>query len=141
MYGIATTQTRLQSETADNVVWARYTSHAHAPAADSPLAAALSRIEFTELPTPSPLRTVVEYASRTLEAVEERQTKMLVITGRSRRLAVENHHAELRQLSEEYGGGMTSEVKKTIGDVAMSFVLTGSKASIVVMQAADFSVD
>ena len=43
--------------------------------------------------------------------------------------------SELKELIEEHGG-IAHEVKKTVGDVAAAFIVTGSKASIVVLQAA-----
>jgi threonine aldolase len=55
-------------------------------------------------------------------------------------LAAENHHAELKQLINEHGG-VASEVKKTVGDVASAFIVTGSQASIVVLQAANVPTD
>lgn len=64
----------------------------------------------------------------------------MIIAGRSRRLAAENHHAELKGLIEEYGS-VASEVKKTVGDVASAFISTRSEASVVVLQAANASVD
>ncbi len=66
----------------------------------------------------------------------------MIVTGRSRRLAVENHHVELKALIDQHrDGGVMQEVKKTVGDVASSFIVTGSKASIVVLQAANVSTD
>lgn len=62
-------------------------------------------------------------------------TRLLVVTGRSRRLAVENHSTELKELMAEYGG-VGSEVKKTIGDVATAFVVAGCGTGVVVLQAA-----
>ena len=47
---------------------------------------------------------------------------------------MENHHKELKELMEEYGN-IGSEVKKTVGDVATAFVLSGCAAGLVVMQA------
>ncbi|OBZ68862.1 K(+)/H(+) antiporter 1 [Grifola frondosa] len=133
VYGNATTQTRLQSETADNIAWARYTSHVHA-------SAALSRIEFAELPTPTPLHAVIERAASMVAATAENRSRLLVIAGRSRRLAAENHHTELKQLMEKYGG-MGGEVKKTVGDVTAALVVSGCEASVVVLQAANVSID
>ena len=49
---------------------------------------------------------------------------------------------ELKELIEVRGAGsatVTSEVKKTIGDVASSLVVSGCKASIVVLQAGNDS--
>ncbi|KAL6303874.1 Sodium/hydrogen exchanger family-domain-containing protein [Sparassis latifolia] len=138
VYGNATTQTRLQSETADNVVWNRHASHIPVP--DSVFSAALSRVEFTELRTTTPLRSVVDYASNLPRAAEERHRRPLVITGRSRRLAVENHAAELKQITDEHGG-VGNEVKKTLGDVATALIVSGCQAGVLVLQAANEPID
>jgi hypothetical protein len=135
VYGDATTQTRLQSETADNVTWARYTSPAPEMAATS-LTSALSRIEFVNLASPTPLHTLIQNATSKLETFVENGARLLVVVGRSRRLAVEDHIQELKDLMNNYGH-VGSEVKKTIGDVATGFVVSGCKAGIVVLQAAN----
>jgi len=135
VYGHATTQTRLQSETADSVTWARYSMHpTEGPV--TPLTNALSRIEFKELITPVPLHTLVENARSQIESLNEKRSRLLIMAGRSRRLAVENHHHELKELMEEHGS-VGHEVKKTIGDVATAFVVSGCKAGLVVVQAAN----
>jgi hypothetical protein len=61
--------------------------------------------------------------------------KLFVVTGRSRRLAVENHQQELRELMEEHGR-VGAEVRKTVGDVATAFVVAGVGSGVVVLQAA-----
>lgn len=137
MYGAQTTQTRMQSETADNVIWTRYASREQD---DTPLSAALARIEFSEVRTPTPLHTVVERSTHIAESASERGCRPMVIVGRSRRLAVENHHSELKQLMEQHSA-FGSEVRKTVGDVAAALMATGCKASIVVLQAANVSQD
>ena len=133
VYGYATTQTRLQSETADNLAWSRYASP---PSEQHPsqLAEALSRIDFMELQTPVPLHAIVSRASQQFDALVEKRSRLLVVAGRSRRLAVENHREELKELIEEHGS-VGNEVKKTIGDVATAFVVSGCKAGLVVIQA------
>ncbi|KAF8625621.1 hypothetical protein AX17_006806 [Amanita inopinata Kibby_2008] len=162
VYGYANTETRLQSETADNVAWVQYTQQKKEQGSNSQ--AALSRIEFRELFTPTPLHSAIAEASirradgdgETKEVAEAdagastrskggREAKdgraplgsnrLLVMTGRSRRLAVENHSKELKQLMEEYGN-VGAEVKKTIGDVAAAFVVAGCGHGVVVVQAA-----
>ncbi|OCH91590.1 hypothetical protein OBBRIDRAFT_792066 [Obba rivulosa] len=129
---------RLQSENADNLVWERYASHVPQP--DSRLSDALSRIEFSELPTPLPLHTITERATALYDSCNQRGSRMLAVVGRSRRLAVENHQAELKQFMDKYGtvGG---EIRKTVGDVAVSLVVSGCKASIVVLQSAEQATD
>ncbi|KAF7980666.1 hypothetical protein HWV62_37087 [Athelia sp. TMB] len=133
VYGYATTQTRLQSETADNLAWSRYASP-RSEQHPSHLAEALSRIDFMELQTPVPLHAIVSRASQQFDALVEKRSRLLVVAGRSRRLAVENHRDELKELIEEHGS-VGNEVKKTIGDVATAFVVSGCKAGLVVIQA------
>jgi hypothetical protein len=125
MYGNATTQTRLQSETADSVTWAKYAT----PCAtkDPVLGGALSRITFEELASPTPLHAALQRA-RTL------QHRPIVVVGRSRRLAVVDHHAELRTLEGEHGA-VHADVRKTVGDVGAAFVSAGLDANLLVMQA------
>jgi hypothetical protein len=136
VYGNATTQTLLQSETADNVTWARYASHTTSGVSSSALTAALSRVEFVNLANPAPLHALIQQASSQIESLAEKRTKLLVVVGRSRRLAVEDHRQELKELMDDYGT-VGSEVKKTIGDVATGFIASHCKAGIIVLQAAN----
>ncbi|KAI8978732.1 Sodium/hydrogen exchanger family-domain-containing protein [Trametes punicea] len=132
VYAHATTQTRLQSETADNIVWSRYT---HPDASSDPtLAPALSRMVFSEVGTPAPLRYIIREALGMSQTALEERSRLLILTGRSRRFAVENHHAELKSVMEEHGG-IANEVKRTVGDVATSLVVSGCQASVIVFQA------
>ncbi|KAI9443434.1 Sodium/hydrogen exchanger family-domain-containing protein [Lactarius indigo] len=126
MYGNATTHTRMQSETADGVTWARYAPPAAAATSDRALADALSRVTFEEVASPTPLHAALRRAG-TLE-------RAIVVVGRSRRLAVEDHHVELRMLEEEHGA-VRADVRKTVGDVGTAFVMAGINATLLVMQA------
>ncbi|KAI0786158.1 Sodium/hydrogen exchanger family-domain-containing protein [Abortiporus biennis] len=135
VYGNANTQTRLQSETADNILWARYTSHNSEP---------LQRITFKDLPTSTPLhstiqqiRTLLPHSHATASGSGDTSTaRLLVVCGRSRRLAVESHHQELKTILEEYKSSTYGVlVSKTAGDVAASVILSGTRANLVVMQA------
>ncbi|KAI1785526.1 Sodium/hydrogen exchanger family-domain-containing protein [Ganoderma leucocontextum] len=130
VYGHATTQTRLQSETADNIAWARYTR----PENPS-LTPALARMEFVEEASPAPLHAVIDRARKMSETAVDGRSRLLVLAGRSRRLAAENHHAELKTITEEYGG-VGSEVKRTVGDVTTALVVSRCQANVVVFQAA-----
>ncbi|KAG5636492.1 hypothetical protein H0H81_007826 [Sphagnurus paluster] len=132
-YGQHNTEVRLQSETADNITWARYASP-QPDANSSPLTSALSRIEFKECATPTPLRAAIR------DAVAPHGQRLLIVVGRSRRLAVENHRMELKGLMDEYSS-VGSEVKKTIGDVATAFVVAGCGEGVVVLQAAAVEAD
>ncbi|CDO73116.1 hypothetical protein BN946_scf185007.g170 [Trametes cinnabarina] len=132
VYAAPTTQTRLQSETADTIAWARYTRHD--TSADPSLAAALSRVVVTEAATATPLRYIIDTARRMSQSAQAEQSRLLVLTGRSRRLAAEDYHTELKSIMEEHGN-VASEVRKTVGDAATSLVISGCETSIVVLQA------
>jgi len=125
------TQTRLQSETADNIAWGNYTN----PASHNPEArAALSRISFSDESSSTPLRRVLQLAST---ASSRHSTKpLIVVVGRSRRLAVDSHKQELLQLAQEYNAAISSEAPKTFGEVGAALFAAGANASVVVVQAA-----
>jgi hypothetical protein len=136
MYGNATTQTKLQSETADGITWSRYASvreEEGSPRRGSAFGEAISRVTFEELATHDPLHSVLHRA-RLL------QRPLVVVIGRSRRLAVEDHHAELRALEAEHSA-VRADVRKTIGDVGTAFVMAGIDANLLVMQASGTSSD
>jgi hypothetical protein len=61
---------------------------------------------------------------------------MIVLAGRSRRMAVESLHSELRGLITESGSSISAPVPKTLGDVGAAMVLTNVNASLLVLQAA-----
>lgn len=143
VYGPASTQHRLESEGADNLIWARYAKrYEHSNPVPLPHAAesALTRIKFEEVATPRPLHALVERAVVELKACEQGWKSLFIVAGRGRRLA-ESHHIELRALVEEsgkgYGAGFGAEISRTVGDVAAAFVASGTNASLLVLQAAD----
>jgi len=134
VYAHATTQTRMQSETADGIVWEQFAGKQRDGGSVS-LLGALSRIEFAELGSPKPLHAIAHRVAEIHEGAVARRSRMLVVVGRSRRLAAENHHAELKELIEEHGG-VGGETRRTIGDVGTALVVCGGKAGLVVLQAA-----
>lgn len=140
VYGAHTTQMVMQSKTADTIAWERYS----VPAArggegvEPELARALGRIELQDLATPVPLHAIISHG---VVNGTHGDARLLVVLGRSRRLAVEDHHAELKELSDERGEHLTSDVRKTIGDVASAFVVTDVRAALVVMQATTAAMD
>ncbi|KAL5512754.1 hypothetical protein ACEPAG_3020 [Sanghuangporus baumii] len=156
VYGAFTTQTRLQSETADNLTWERYASPSGDPPIPPVVAEALSRITFRTHATPRPLHFIIEEISSLSQPQSQPRSsrpsyhprvsrKVTVILGRSRRLAVEDHSLELKELLEEHhgSGNVSGEVRKTVGDVASAIIGYSSSGSsngfdvgIVVMQAA-----
>src|SRR5882757_3587824 len=128
MYGNATTQTRLHSETADGISWARYAAPSAAEQSHTqPLSDALLRATFEELASPTPLHATLQRVRlMQQQQQQQRSSVIIVVVGRSRRMAVEDHHAELRALETEYGGAsVRADVRKTVGDVGTAFVMAG----------------
>ncbi|KAG2088910.1 Sodium/hydrogen exchanger family-domain-containing protein [Suillus cothurnatus] len=111
------TEMRFQSETANSVLWARYANSQLSDDTPSSLSAALSRIKFSEYSSPSPLHHAIQLASA--------QKPVLVVVGRSRRLAGEDHTSELQQILEERSSVGQDVISKTIGDPATAFVASG----------------
>jgi len=60
---------------------------------------------------------------------------MIVLLGRSRRMAVEDLKGELKELCES-GPAIGSSVSKTLGDVGAALVGKNVNASLLVLQAA-----
>ena len=124
----------MESDTADNVAWARYAPASAPDTKPSPPALSSNpHVEFKYLVTPIPLHAAIQEA--TAIALSSSGCKLVVVTGRSRRLAVENHRAELRTLMDEHSH-VGAEVRKTVGDVATAFVVAGVGSGVVVVQAA-----
>jgi hypothetical protein len=134
VYGQPNTQMRMQSETADNMIWSQYAGRSPSNSdIPGPLRAALSRIDFTNLASPTPLHAAIQRASM--------YQRVLIVVGRSKRLAVENHHAELKDLVEEHRVVGHEVTSKTIGDVATAFVVSGCATAMVVLQAANVGME
>ncbi|KAJ7098661.1 Sodium/hydrogen exchanger family-domain-containing protein [Mycena belliarum] len=133
VYGAHSTQTRLVSDTADNLLWDRFAlpSSAHAPG----VAAALSRVTFAKQAAAAPLHRIVELVELESAKLAAGQN-LMVLLGRSRRMAVESHKAELQQLISGKGTSIGSAVSKTVGDVGAALVASGTGASLLVLQAA-----
>jgi hypothetical protein len=137
IYPQNSTQHHLQSETADNLAWGQMTS---SPDAQSPaILGALSRMSFVEGSSSAPLAEVLRRCNEEHDVAASGNKALLVVAGRGRRMAAESHTDELRGIiagtgaSEVIGG----EVRRTVGDVATSFVATGAKASLLVLQASE----
>ena len=137
VYGQPTTQMRLQSETADQIAWSKYTSSPDANASTPGLRHALARIHFSDTHTPVPVHAAIQHA----RALRENSPRLLIVAGRSRRLATENHHAEMKRVLETCRSGVgpvgLEGMRKTIGDVgtAMTVAMSGSASAVVVLQA------
>ncbi|KAJ8086252.1 K(+)/H(+) antiporter [Marasmius tenuissimus] len=124
VYPSMTHEVRMQSVTADGVVWERYST-------SSP---ATSMITFRELHVESgkALRGLIEDIRSSVF-----RGRRIVVTGRSRRLAVENH---VKELKEAFHGGERTDVRKTVGDVASALMSRGSSMGLdglVVVQASE----
>lgn len=120
----------MQSDTADNFLWDRVTSTNSSFSAED--RAAMSRISFRSESVVRPLHRMLELANSEASRTSK---PLLVVAGRSRRMAVESHKRELQQFVTERGASLASEVSNTLGDVASVFVVVGGNASLVVMQA------
>ncbi|VDB90100.1 unnamed protein product [Peniophora sp. CBMAI 1063] len=131
VYGAQTTQMRLQSDTADNIAWGKYT---HAGIHTHQLASALSRVSFLEESSAQPLHHLLN-----LTAQRSGSKPPVVVVGRSRRMATETHKQELLNLAQEHNAAVSSELPKTIGEVGAAFVATGANVSLMVVQAVSTS--
>ncbi|KAH9077083.1 cation/H+ exchanger [Lactarius deliciosus] len=129
VYSQQGTHGRMQSDTADNILWDRLTSPntSFSPA----IRAALTRISFQRESAARPLHRMLELAGE----ASQTSRPLLVVAGRSRRMAVESHQRELHELVSERNTSLESEVAKTFGDVGSTFVVGGSNVSLIVTQA------
>jgi len=139
VYGQPNTAYFLQSDTADDLTWARYASPTWdnfkgKPAAAAQLRSALSRIEFTEMSGALPLHALVQRAKQ-LREVDARR-RVLIMAGRSKRFAREGWGREVKQLVEAQRCTGHETVQNTIGDVGTAFVVGASGVSgVIVVQA------
>ncbi|KIM35156.1 hypothetical protein M413DRAFT_449865 [Hebeloma cylindrosporum] len=135
VYGQPNTETRLASDTADNIIWDRYTQPNTSRSIT--LASALSHITFLAESSPTPLRRVTDLVKEEAEqSVAEKGKTIIVLAGRSRRLAVESLSGELRKLTADIASPISSSVPKTLGDVGAALVATNVNASLLILQAA-----
>ncbi|KAI0062943.1 cation/H+ exchanger [Artomyces pyxidatus] len=134
VYAQRDTQTRLQSDTMDDLVWTRFTSQTAQHSPD--FASALTRITFEHEYTSYPLHTMLDRAAEDAKRRASTGTTkpLLVVAGRSRRMAAESHDAELRQLLSEHNASLGSEAPKTFGEVATAFLATDVNVSMIVLQ-------
>ncbi|KAJ6560286.1 Sodium/hydrogen exchanger family-domain-containing protein [Mycena capillaripes] len=133
VYGQHNTQTRLVSDTADNLLWDRFTLPSGTR--DAAVASALTRITFTTQDTREPLHEIAELVDSASQGLSAGKN-LIVVLGRSRRMAVESHQAELQKIVAAKGASIGSSVAKTVGDVGAALVASGSSASLLVLQAA-----
>jgi len=131
IYGQSNTQVRLESDTADNLTWEQFTKPPRTN----------SRITFHTETTSKPLTKAIELikSEATLRSSTTSSNKtMIVLAGRSRRMAVESLHNELCGLINDSAGSpsISAPVPKTLGDMGAALVLTNVNASLLVLQAA-----
>ncbi|GAA97261.1 uncharacterized protein L969DRAFT_44257 [Mixia osmundae IAM 14324] len=140
MYGPASTHNQLQSETADELLLARYFSDSQD--LDPFLRTGLQRVQYSVVKTARPLFTTLVKARQTAQASS---TPILIVTGRSRRGGL-SHREELSAVLkghvEQHNGQVPSlgiaaspEVRKSLGDVASAIVGTKCPASLLLVQA------
>ncbi|KAF5322333.1 hypothetical protein D9619_000239 [Psilocybe cf. subviscida] len=132
VYGQHNTQTRLASDTADNILWSRYAQPSSSPKSGG----ALSRIAFHTENAARPLHRIVELVKEEVaESATEAEKALIVIAGRSRRLAVESLSAEYSAMTAQLAAPVSSSVPKTLGDVGAALVSSNVNASLLVVQA------
>lgn len=140
IYGAATTHTRMQSSTADDLYWSSYANPSDnvagpsSPKIAKSLTTALSRISFSEEESAVPLHALVKNASTLSSNSKE---ALLVVAGRSKRLGPDTHSRELDGLMQnpEYRS-VSSDVRKTLGEVSTALVSSGGSWGLLVIQAA-----
>jgi len=125
VYGHQSTQTRLASDTADDLIWGRYTSKV----TDTTLRQAVGRIKFSEEHTDRPLHFVQTFTAGL------RSGRSLIVLGRSRRMATDSHTAELKSLLSENHTSIGSEATKTLGEVGTAVMSGGAGEGVLVVQA------
>jgi len=127
----------MNSQTVDHVLWSRVTSSETAGS---------SRLTFAQLHSPRPLNAALEYLSKELsppastsDPKANASKGIIVAVGRARRMAVESHEAELRDIAAKARAQSTGDLRKTVGDVASAFII-GTPHQLLVFQASSASV-
>lgn len=136
IYPHETTQTRLASDTADNICWFKYAPQkpqdAIPPSHPPTIESALARIQFSTMTSATPLRSLME-RSPSLSGGR----RLIVVAGRGKRLAAESHQDEMQVLlsgGQSGYGALGNEMRKTLGDVATAFLISGVGAELLVVQ-------
>jgi hypothetical protein len=141
VYGTTTPDSRLQSETADNLAWSKYfPSPGEEPVTLSTnVRKALTRITASVVQTNLPLHTTLKRL-REFSSVPS-SAPILAVASRSRRGA-ESHATELVQYLKDqvvdgHGLGIasSSDVRKTLGDIGSAVVVSGLAGAVLVVQA------
>lgn len=138
VYAHHNTETRLLSDTADNLLWASL-APANVPVVNAHSSTSLppptTQLQFQEVYTTQPLhdftrmsRSAARHA-KTYNNPSGVSTRTLIVAGRSRRMAVENHDKELKVMMQDAHGSaggdqhVDADVRKTVGDVASASIL------------------
>jgi len=88
-----------------------------------------NRVKYVDVLSATPLQTAVEKAKKIVER------KDLVVIGRGKNSSgALNHRAEFLEVIKNIGGSYGDETRKSLGDVAESFLFGGVSSSILVMQ-------
>jgi len=149
VYGPETTQNRLASETADTLAWNRFANR-ESGAFSAEIEKALGHIAFVEESSPTPVADCIARASKLSTVEQDKGSKegirrdIMVIVGRGRRMATEDHHDELKTImtrAHPSRAHVGSDARKTLGDVGAAFIVAGPDASLLVMQSAHKSAD
>lgn len=139
VYGNPSTQTRLASDTADHLLWQKYTSTAsssHSPAVVS----ALSRISFKNETHPAPISHAIALIKQeTTSIISRADLTLIVLAGRSRRMGADILKGELSNVISDTSSAVMSSVSKTLGDVGAALVASRADASLLIVQAAQSS--
>ncbi|PPQ97543.1 hypothetical protein CVT26_002328 [Gymnopilus dilepis] len=145
------------TQVADDAIWTRYAS---TPGVDHRPGGKLEeettttspshfsshpQITFRTISTPTPLHAAIQAASEAAfsddssspqRRGEVGESKLVVVTGRSRQTTLENVEEELKDLAVEHQQ-VGSEVRHTLGNVATAFIVSGVGLGIVVLQAGE----
>ena len=141
VYGAHSTENQLQSETADNLAFAKF--RADTPNDNAKIADALTRVTFLpDMQTAGPLKATLAQAS---VVASSNAAPLLIIVGRSRR-AAPSHREELQQFLKEHvvnsnsgeaaslGIAASSDVRKSLGDCGSALVVANKAGSLLVIQ-------
>ena len=89
---------------------------------------------FKEVASTTPLNSVLNLAAAESRHTANNWKSLIVVVGRSRRMASETHHAELKRVMSEHTH-IPTEVRGTFGDVAAALVSAGTSTGLLIMQA------
>jgi len=126
-YGSSNTQTRLQSDTADNLIWSQLTS----------TSSMADRISFSTVSSATPLKETLNLLDNAIHSPRHASKTILAVLGRGKRMPAMTHATEVKELLATQQSSLDNEVKKTLGDVAAAVILTNTLTNnIMVLQAA-----